>query len=138
MEVCKQFKGLFKVKSIKFLLPAKISEKMFLRFYDRGVSLFQVCFIVSFCLFSIIVTKLSLEAACNSVYRNRNQMIMTANTQDYLKNLLKAMPSRLLNQYERKDTVDTLLFLKWSIRSNSYIVATASTRYTLRRYLTDP
>ena len=90
MEVRKQFKGLFKVKSIsKSLLPAKISEKnVFICFYDRGVSLFQVCFIVSFCLFCIIVTKLSLEAACNSVYRNRNQMIMTANTQDYLKNLI--------------------------------------------------
>ena len=87
MEVRKQFKGLLKVESIsKILLPAKISEKMFL--YVFMTEVFQVCFIVSFCLFCIIVTKLSLEAACNSVYRNRNQMIMTANTQDYLKNLI--------------------------------------------------
>ena len=67
-------------------------------------------------------------------------MIMTANTglfEELNSFVLKAMPRRLLNQYERKDTVDTLLFLKWSIRPNSYIVATASTRYTLRRYLTD-
>ena len=42
MEVRQQFKGLFKVKSIsKILLPAKISEKMFLYVFMTEV---LVCF----------------------------------------------------------------------------------------------